>query len=657
MYKLSVFLICVTAVGIGSCSGSRFRDPYAGMGAASISSDTLYRHAPQALPREIDHNVRVLMDIRSVQDADVSSRNDAVLSPGGGRLFYSWTVTGTSQIWRLDNPLGTPTQMTSGGEFTRMVSITPDSKYLVVSRDYMGTGDTGLYLQEAGGGELVAIQQTPGVRTLFQFVSDDSRYVYFTANDVNPNTYTVYRFDLQNRTKQLVFGQEGQWTITDYHTDGKLLIQKDMGPGWNEYYEWDPNEEKLQYIIGQGEKSEYLLRFGAHAGEYIALTAKLSEMRKLYSLKAGKLWPIGNPHKSDITTFTIDRFRKRIYYELNDNGHRRLRVLDAATFSGINIPSFDASNVYLESVSRDGGRMVIGTTTPRGAAQIYVYQWSNHHLQPWLLPTAPETDTSRFTEATAESYAATDGTEIPMWVRRPKKCAADPCPVIVFFHDGPAGQAKPTWRAEAQAFLDAGFIYVEPNIRGSDGYGKTWRSMDDAAGRVKTITDIEDCAKHIRKSWAQDGKAPKIGITGIGHGGYLALMGMTRFAGAYDAGAAVSGIPDLIPYLKNSSPFARLSRIAEYGDPSDDWQILRDLSPVTHIERIRGPIQMIHGVNDFSVPVTQINELYEYLVRHTSGSEMILFRNEGRSFHLKESWIQSVGHRVRFFRKKMLGLD
>src|SRR6185295_7568445 len=140
---------------------------------------------------------------------------------------------------------------TSGGDSTRLLEMTPNGKYLVVSRDYSGAGETGLYLLPAEGGEPVKIQHRPGIRTAFEFVSDDSRYVYFTANDVNPNSQTVYRFDLQNLSKQLVFGQEGQWTITDYQTDGKLLIQKEMGLGWNEYYEWDPSDEKLHPLLGQ----------------------------------------------------------------------------------------------------------------------------------------------------------------------------------------------------------------------------------------------------------------------------------------------------------------------------------------------------------------------------------------------------------------------
>jgi dipeptidyl aminopeptidase/acylaminoacyl peptidase len=625
------------------------------LGVASISNDTLLHHTPAALPPAIDHDVRVLLDIRSVQDADAANRNDAFQSPGGGRLYYAWTVTGVSQLWRLDNPQGTPAQMTSGGDFTRLSGVSPDGKFLVVTRDYLGSGDTGLYMQDAGGGALKTIQQTPGVRTIFQFISDDSRYVYFTANDVSPNTQTVYRFDLGDMSKHVVFGQEGQWTISDFQTDGKLLVQKELGQGWNEYYEWDPSDEKLHPVMGQDEKNEFLIRYGAHAGEYLVLTPKLSEMRKLYSYRNSKLTPIGPSFESDISTFTIDRNRRRVYYDVNENGHRQLHVLDAATYNGIGIPKFDATQVYLESVSRGGDRMVIGTQTTRGSAQIYVYDWRNHHLQPWLLPSAPEADTSTFAEAEEEKYKTRDGVEVPMWVRKPQHCAADPCPVIVSFHDGPGGQARPVWRAEAQAFLDAGFVYVEPNIRGSDGFGKTWSHLDDGPLRLKTIVDVEDCAKYIRANWGKNGKPPKIGVTGIGHGGYLALIAMTQFAGAYDAGSAVSGIPELVPFLINSSPATQMLRFAEYGEPGRDRKILEQLSPVTYLENVVGPIQLIHGVNDYSVPVSQIVELYQVLERKPSGAEMILFRDEGRSFHHKETWVQSVGHRIQFFKKKLLG--
>src|SRR5213075_2347278 len=97
----------------------------------------------------------------------------------------------------------------------------------------------------------------------------------------------------------------------------------------------------------------------------------------------------------------------------------------------------------------------------------------------WVVPSTPEIDASRFAVPTLESYPARDGAKIPMFVRRPVACTnlpagANPCPVVVHFHGGPEGQAVAGFSTYGQIFVDAGFVWVEPNVRGSDGYGRQW---------------------------------------------------------------------------------------------------------------------------------------------------------------------------------------
>src|SRR6185503_439516 len=194
--------------------------------------------------------------------------------------------------------------------------------------------------------------------------------------------------------------------------------------------------------------------------------------------------------------------------------------------------------------------------------------WQTKKTATWRVPEAPEVDISKFAAATIETYPARDGTKIPMVVRRPTICAIDPCPVIVSFHGGPEGQSRPGFSPGAQLYVDAGFVYVEPNVRGSTGYGKKWFHADDAAKRLDIITDIEDAAKYIRTAWAKNGVAPKIGVVGGSYGGYSTLMAMSYFAGAFDAGVALYSISSLTTFLVNTAPYRRILRISEYGDPT-----------------------------------------------------------------------------------------
>ena len=77
------------------------------------------------------------------------------------------------------------------------------------------------------------------------------------------------------------------------------------------------------------------------------------------------------------------------------------------------------------------------------------------------------------------------------------------------FHGGPEGQAEPGFSPYAQLFLDEGFVFVEPNVRGSEGYGKAWIHSDDGAKRLDVLTDIEDAATWARKRFAHEGKTPR----------------------------------------------------------------------------------------------------------------------------------------------------
>jgi dipeptidyl aminopeptidase/acylaminoacyl peptidase len=276
-------------------------------------------------------------------------------------------------------------------------------------------------------------------------------------------------------------------------------------------------------------------------------------------------------------------------------------------------------------------------------------------VTPWHIPSAPEIDTRGFAEATLETYPARDGTPIPMFVRRPPQCAgaAAPCPVIVSFHGGPEGQSQPGFSPSDQLFVEAGFIVAEPNVRGSEGYGKTWIHADDGPKRLSIVTDIEDAARHIRANWGRNGLAPKIGIYGGSYGGYSALIGMTMFAGAYDAGVEIVGISNLVTFLNNTAPYRRALRTSEYGDPDKDREALVQLSPITYAERVRAPLLMIQGANDPRVPVGEAVQIRTALEKRGVPSELMIFADEGHGAQKRGNRALQIGHALLFFQQHL----
>lgn len=636
-----------SAVATAALSAAPSATPYAGHGLASVSPEILAEFAPAKLPTDVSRSIQAMLDVRS----PAAGR----LTEVGKALYFSWTISGSRQLWRLDGPQRFPVQVTGGEDATTLEELTPDNRYLVVSRDRKGEENPGLYLQEAAGGPLVEIQHKAGVQTSLQFVSDDSKSIYYRANDIKTESYAIYRYDVAAKKRELVFDKEGIWAVADWKSDGRLLLAKEVGSNMAEYYEYNPATRALTPLFGQGEREDYDASYGASEGEILVRTPKLGEFRRLYSWKAGKFTPISPDVKHDVEMFTVDRQKQRILYQLNEGGYFKVHGLDAKTFKEEKLPTFPAAdNVYIGGTTRNGQFTTFSVDTGKGPMQSFSTDWKTRKLVAWHAGSSPEIDATRFARQTLEFYPARDGTKVPMFVRRPASCDK-PCPVVVAFHGGPEGQSTAGFKPSSQAFVDAGFIFVEPNVRGSDGYGKTWLHADDGPKRLAVITDIEDISKHIRATWADGGKAPKIGIYGGSYGGYSTLVGMTMFAGAYDVGVEIVGFGNVVTFLQNTAPYRRPLRISEYGDPDKDREALLKLSPITYIDRVSAPVLLMQGANDPRVPVGEAVQMYRAMAAKKLAAKLYIFADEGHGAQKRENQALMLGHSIRFFQEHLLG--
>jgi dipeptidyl aminopeptidase/acylaminoacyl peptidase len=624
---------------------------YRGHGAGSLSAETLARYAPGELDPALKTKLEVRLDLRSP--------GMGMLSPDGKRLFFTWDVTGVRQVWRIDGPRSFPVQLTAGQDVTLLRDVTPDGRTLILSRDRAGEEYPGLYLLSVEGGALETIQHKTRVQTFFQLLEDDGAALWFSANDIDPASRALYRYDLKTKKAELKFSQHGQWSLVDRDARGRLLLEKATGALAREVYVWDPAVSKEPVgVIGVGENTEYDAQFGAAPGEILLLTNKLGEFRRLYRWMEGSkdLLPVTPDAKFDVASFSIDRPRTRILYSSNEAGYSRVAALDARSFKPLKVPAFaDAEQVWTGSSTKNGRYTAFGVETARAPISSYVYDWSRGKLERWVLPSAPEVDTSTFSKATLESYPARDGTRIPMFVLRPERCKrpSSPCPVVVSFHGGPESQSTPGFNPLIELYLEAGFVYVEPNVRGSDGYGRSWLKSDDGPKRLQVVTDIEDAALHMRKAWAVDGVAPKIGVMGGSYGGYSALYAMTRFAGAYDAGVAIVGMSSLVSFLENTAPYRRALRISEYGDPVKDREALLELSPITHVAKAKAPLLIMQGANDPRVPAGEAVQMHETMKSRGLASELVLFGDEGHGVQKRANRVLLTGHALRFFQEHL----
>jgi dipeptidyl aminopeptidase/acylaminoacyl peptidase len=618
---------------------------YKGLGAESVPAAVLEKYAPKPLPPELARHLQAMMDVRAP--------GLGLPSPDGKHLYFGWSVTGTPQVWRLDGPNTFPVQLTGGEDLTAIADLSPDGKTLYLQRDRKGEENPGLYRMPATGGPLEVIQHVKGVQTFFQFASADGQWVYYAANDQKPDAYAVYRFNTATGAREALVTEPGLWSIADHRDDGTLLLAKATGSLTSEYWELRPGAKALAPILGQDKPEEYTAVYGALPGQLLVLTPKLGPFRRLCRFEGGTLAPVTGELRWDVSAFSIDESKRRVLYTLNEGGYTRLHALDARTLAPAALPALpkDADHVYNGATTRDGRFTTFGVEKATAPRTSYVYDWKTRKLVRWVVPSAPEIDTSRFAVATLESYPARDGTPIPVFVRRPAQ--AGPAPVVIEFHGGPEGQAQPGFSSYAQLFVDAGFVFVEPNVRGSDGYGRPWLDADNGPKRLQVWTDIEDAATWARKAFAVNGQAPKVGVLGGSYGGYAALAAMTRFAGAYDAGVSIVGPANLVTFLENTAPYRRILRTTEYGDLVKDHDALVELSPVTYIDKLRAPLQIQAGASDPRVPVGEALLMYEAAQKTGAAAELIIFGDEGHGAAKRENQVLMIGHALRFLEQHL----
>lgn len=621
---------------------------YSGFGASSLTAEQLAKYAPPPPRADLKGVIEKLVDIRVPQEG--------FLSRHAKSLYTNWNVTGVAQTWKLLQPMGFPQQLTAGEDKGQVVSVSPDDKWLIIERDSKSDENSGLFLISSDGGELETIYYNSKHQASFIHFSEDSKFIYYRVNDIEPSSYAIYKYNIQNKSRETVWNEPGIWHISDIKKDHLAILVKEIGSLQNEHYLLDLQTKKISPIIGQGEKENFHVYFMEMSDGFVVVTNKISDFNQIYELKKGKLELININSSGDVYESRISSDHKKLAFVVSKDGYRQVHVLDLKTkkvFGPLKEQIVD--QMSLGFFSADGESFTYSQQSATKPSEIFSYNLKTKKSTRWVVASTPEMNSKNFIRAELQYYKSQDGTSIPMFVWRPQSCLNKNCPVVVNFHGGPEGQSIPQFNAIISLYNQKGFVYVTPNVRGSEGYGKSWINSDNGPKRLNVITDIRDCADFIKKNWKSNGESPKVGITGGSYGGYSTLVGMTMFAGSYDAGLAMVGMSNLLTFLENTAPYRRILRVNEYGDPETNREELKKLSPITYIDQVKGPIMIIHGATDPRVPVGEAIQFYENVKNKNKNknSSLIIFPDEGHGTKRRANIVSYHSYAIDFFEKHL----
>ena len=125
--------------------------------------------------------------------------------------------------------------------------------------------------------------------------------------------------------------------------------------------------------------------------------------------------------------------------------------------------------------------------------------------------------------------------------------------------------------------------------------------------------------------------ASRIGAAGWSYGGYLSLLALVRWPELFAAGCAIAGMSDLRTFYAGTETWVAAAAVPKYGDPATQQDLLRELSPVTHVDSLRAPTLLVHGEADTNVPPQESVQMHTALGARGQAGNLLLLPGQGHT--------------------------
>jgi dipeptidyl aminopeptidase/acylaminoacyl peptidase len=333
--------------------------------------------------------------------------------------------------------------------------------------------------------------------------------------------------------------------------------------------------------------------------------------------------------------------------------HSEARLLDAKTFALKTKVASPLGSIDLGSFSDDGKSITATIATAEAPTDVYVVDVATGAVRKLREDVRPGLAALTPIETTVESIRAFDGLSIPVIVRLPKgaRAAGKKLPVIAAFHGGPAASWALGWDVDARFYTALGYAHIEPNVRGSTGYGRAYEMADDRERRADWLKDVESVNAWTKaQSWADPSRVVAMGGS---YGGYSVLMALTRQPTAWRAGVDFVGIANLTTFLAATDQGIRAVWIDEIGDLDKDRALLEAFSPMRDADRIVAPLYVYAGKNDPRVPLEESDQIVKALRARSIPVEYQVAANEGHSLDHRENRVEFLTRTARFLEDNM----
>ena len=290
----------------------------------------------------------------------------------------------------------------------------------------------------------------------------------------------------------------------------------------------------------------------------------------------------------------------------------------------------------------------------RQAAQYALYDFETKQIEP-VGATRPALDARRMATRDFERIKTRDGQSMPLYVTKP--AGKGPWPTVVLVHGGPYVRGGTWgWYADSQFLASRGYLVVEPEFRGSTGYGGAWFRAGLKQWGLAMQDDVADATRWAVAQGLADPK--RVCIAGPSYGGYATLMGLVRDPDLYRCGVAWVGVTDInllydLNWSDLSDVWKQYGMPALIGDPIKDAAQIEATSPLKQAARITQPLLLAYGGADRRVPVQHGVKFRDAVRKTNSQVEWVEYPDEGHGWYKPDN-LYDFWTRVEAFLAKQL---
>ena len=570
------------------------------------------------------------------------------ISPNGEYYSYMAPYENRMNIFIQKRGDEEAVQLTSDTDRDIAGYFWPNNSQILYVKDDGGNENYKLFGVNIDGTEPVCYTDFDDVRTqIIDDLPEIPNEVIIGMNKRNPQVFDPYRLNIETGDMEMLAENPGNIQAWMFDHEGKLRIALAIVDGVNTSLMYrDSEQDEWKDVLTTSFKETMSPAFFTFDNKNVIAVSNLERDKMAvveFDIANGKEVKVLYENEDyDVSDVFYSRKRKVITSASYTSWKRERHFFDKETEKLLKRIEKDLGEyeIGLTANNKEETVFIVRTYSDRSLGAYYIYDMNTDKLEK-ITDVSPWIDEKEMAQVTPVQYTSRDGLTIHGYLTLPKGLTmknAKNLPVVINPHGGPWYRDEWGFNPEIQFLANRGYAVLQMNFRGSTGYGKEfWEASFKKWGR-EMQDDITDGTNWLIDQGIADPE--RIAIYGGSYGGYATLMGLVKEPELYAAGVDYVGVSNMFTFMETIPPYWEPLRDMFYemvGNPQADSLMLREVSPVFHVDKIKAPLFIAQGANDPRVNKDESDQVVEAMKARNIDVEYLVKDNEGHGFRNEEN--------------------